>query len=82
MNLVLTIMLSPFQSVLKQAYLSLVKHMNTIFKVRILYIMVEGFLMKYVWSAAGLVMIALPIFSSATRGGTITSTFPPIKTSI
>jgi ABC-type uncharacterized transport system fused permease/ATPase subunit len=43
-------------------YLQLVKHMNVIFRTRIIYNAVEGFFMKYVWSACGLLMIALPAF--------------------
>jgi ABC-type uncharacterized transport system fused permease/ATPase subunit len=43
-------------------YLQLVKHMNHIFRTRIFYNAVEGFFMKYVWSACGLLMIALPAF--------------------
>lgn len=50
------------QTILEKTYLSLVKHMNTIFKARIFYTMLEGFFMKYVWSATGLVMVALPTF--------------------
>lgn len=50
------------QGVLERTYLSLVKHTNAIFKARIFYTMVEGFFMKYVWSATGLMMVALPTF--------------------
>ena len=49
---------------LKRAYLRLIKHMNKIFKLRIFYNMAEGFLMKYFWSAAGLLMIAIPAFTN------------------
>jgi len=49
---------------LKHAYLRLIKHMNKIFKLRIFYNMAEGFLMKYFWSAAGLMMIAIPAFTN------------------
>lgn len=38
--------------------------MNRIFKLRIFYNMAEGFLMKYFWSAAGLLMIAIPAFTN------------------
>jgi len=50
------------KSVLEKAYFALVKHMNRIFRARIAYNTLEGFFMKYVWSACGLVMIAIPSF--------------------
>ncbi|CAJ0587704.1 unnamed protein product, partial [Mesorhabditis spiculigera] len=46
---------------LNGAFNSLKKQSMLIYKKRILYIMMEQFLMKYVWSATGMVMIALPI---------------------
>ncbi|CAI2352227.1 unnamed protein product [Caenorhabditis sp. 36 PRJEB53466] len=46
------------------AYNSLYEQMMTIFKKRIPYIMIEQFLMKYVWSGTGMVMIALPILAA------------------
>lgn len=36
--------------------------MNIIFQKRIFYTMLEGFLMKYVWSAIGMNIIAFPTF--------------------
>uniref|UniRef100_A0A1I7XAA2 ABC transmembrane type-1 domain-containing protein n=1 Tax=Heterorhabditis bacteriophora TaxID=37862 RepID=A0A1I7XAA2_HETBA len=49
---------------LNRAYGKLRDQMALIFRKRILYIMVEQFLMKYVWSGTGMVMIALPILSA------------------
>jgi hypothetical protein len=40
--------------------MTLAKHMNLIFKSKILYTMMENFLMKYVWNAIGMVLMALP----------------------
>ncbi|KAK6039391.1 ABC transporter transmembrane region 2 [Cooperia oncophora] len=49
---------------LNKAYGELTDQTKLIFRKRILYIMVEQFLMKYVWSGTGMVMIALPILAS------------------
>jgi ATP-binding cassette subfamily D (ALD) protein 2 len=57
------------QGVLQRAYLALVKHMNVIFWKRVPYNMFEGFFMKYVWSATGLLIIAIPSFFFEKRDG-------------
>ncbi|CAB3409779.1 unnamed protein product [Caenorhabditis bovis] len=49
---------------LANAYNSLYRQMLLIFKKRVPYIMIEQFLMKYVWSGTGMVMIALPILAA------------------
>ncbi|VDL80237.1 unnamed protein product [Nippostrongylus brasiliensis] len=49
---------------LTKAYGSLMEQSKLIFRKRIVYIMVEQFLMKYVWSGTGMVMIALPILAA------------------
>ncbi|KNC53644.1 ATP-binding cassette sub-family D member 1 [Thecamonas trahens ATCC 50062] len=51
-------------SYLLTAYYSLAKHLRFLFKERILYNMLEGFLLKYVWSAVGLLMVAIPSFNA------------------
>jgi ATP-binding cassette subfamily D (ALD) protein 2 len=51
------------ESFLWKCYLTLVKHMNKVFKVRIFYTALESFLMKYIWSAAGMLMVALPMMT-------------------
>ena len=47
---------------LKHSFKSLAQQMELLFSKRHWFIMLEQFLMKYVWSAAGLVMVASSIF--------------------
>ncbi len=46
--------------------------MNTIYKTRIWYTMLEQFLMRYTWGASGMLMIAWPIIMRASNGEDIT----------
>ncbi|KAJ9474132.1 Peroxisomal long-chain fatty acid import protein 2 [Pseudozyma hubeiensis] len=46
--------------ILNRAYIRLVRHVNSIFKIRIAFNMTEDFVLKYAWSAAGYVIIAAP----------------------
>ncbi|KAM0791110.1 hypothetical protein ACM66B_004399 [Microbotryomycetes sp. NB124-2] len=55
------------KDILNRAYLRLIKHVNSIFKIRILYGMIEDFIVKYMWSACGYCLISIPVFFSAGR---------------
>ncbi|GAA5853085.1 hypothetical protein JCM8547_000196 [Rhodosporidiobolus lusitaniae] len=65
------------KSILSKAYLRLIRHINSIYKIRVVYAMTEDMIVKYLWSACGYCLISLPVFfpkmarlaSAATRGG-------------
>lgn len=49
---------------LKRAYKSLARQSVSIFNQKLWYVMLEQFLMKYGWAGAGMVVMAIPIFTS------------------
>ncbi|GAA5995368.1 uncharacterized protein JCM10292_005128 [Rhodotorula paludigena] len=55
------------KDILTKSYLRLIKHVNSIYKIRILYGMTEDMVVKYAWSAAGYVLIAIPVFFPKAR---------------
>lgn len=50
------------KSILDKTYSALIKHINHTYKIRIAYNMFEDFIIKYSWSAAGLVIASIPVF--------------------
>ena len=57
------------RDILTRAYLRLIKHVNSIYKIRIAYEWTEDFVIKYLWSAAGYGLIAVPLLITRKRGG-------------
>lgn len=49
------------QSHLRSAYRILAQHMEHMFGVKLWFVMLEQFLMKYVWSGTGMIVVSLPI---------------------
>ncbi|ORY47182.1 ABC transporter transmembrane region 2-domain-containing protein [Leucosporidium creatinivorum] len=62
------------KDILNRAYLRLIKHVNSIFKIRILYGMIEDFIVKYMWSACGYCLISIPVFFAPVKEALVGST--------
>ncbi|CAL1267148.1 unnamed protein product [Larinioides sclopetarius] len=54
-------------SLLQRSYKALAWQMNKIYNKKLWYVMLEQFLMKYCWSAAGMIIISLPIMTGYTK---------------
>ncbi|KDQ60342.1 hypothetical protein JAAARDRAFT_174405 [Jaapia argillacea MUCL 33604] len=54
-------------SILRRAYLRLIKHVNSIYKIRIAYEWTEDYVIKYLWSAAGYGLISIPVLLHRSR---------------
>ncbi|CAH0549288.1 unnamed protein product [Brassicogethes aeneus] len=54
------------QSHLRSAYRILVQHLEHMFGVKLWFVMLEQFLMKYCWSGTGMVVVSLPILLAAS----------------
>lgn len=52
-------------SQLRSAYHVLVQHLEYMFGVKLWFVMLEQFLMKYVWSGTGMIVVSLPVFLAA-----------------
>ncbi|BGP19590.1 hypothetical protein JCM10213_009317 [Rhodosporidiobolus nylandii] len=55
------------KDILTKTYLRLIKHVNSIFKIRIVYGVIEDFVVKYLWSACGYCLISIPVFFPRVR---------------
>lgn len=55
------------KSHLLQAYRILVEHLEHMFGVKLWFVMLEQFLMKYVWSGTGMIVVSLPILLASGK---------------
>ncbi|KAJ7190946.1 ABC transporter transmembrane region 2-domain-containing protein [Mycena pura] len=55
------------RDILSSAYLRLIKHVNSIYRIRIAYEWTEDYVIKYLWSAAGYGLIAVPLLFTRRR---------------
>ncbi|KDR76478.1 hypothetical protein GALMADRAFT_67361 [Galerina marginata CBS 339.88] len=55
------------RDILTNAYMKLIKHVNSIYRTRIAYEWTEDYVIKYLWSAAGYALIAVPILYTRTK---------------
>ncbi|KAH6906187.1 ATP-binding cassette transporter [Coprinopsis sp. MPI-PUGE-AT-0042] len=55
------------RDILTKAYMQLIKHVNSIYKIRLAYEWTEDYVIKYLWSAAGYALIAVPILFTRVK---------------
>ncbi|EJT99192.1 hypothetical protein DACRYDRAFT_82277 [Dacryopinax primogenitus] len=55
------------KSILARAYQRLISHVNSIYKIRIAYEWTEDYIIKYLWSATGYMLMSIPVFLIPTR---------------
>ncbi|PPQ82537.1 hypothetical protein CVT25_007146 [Psilocybe cyanescens] len=55
------------KEVLGGMYMRLIRHVNSIYKIRIAYEWTEDYVIKYLWSAAGYALIAVPILYTRAK---------------
>ncbi|KAG8899648.1 hypothetical protein FRC01_010426, partial [Tulasnella sp. 417] len=68
------------KDILWRAYLRLIKHVNSIYKIRIAYEWTEDYVIKYMWSAAGYLLISIPVLFGRKRSvGIQAGPAPPPK---
>ncbi|RZC41048.1 ATP-binding cassette sub-family D member 2 [Asbolus verrucosus] len=65
------------QSQLRSAFRILAQHLEHMFNVKLWFVMLEQFLMKYVWSGTGMIVVSLPILLAA--GPSVKDTAPENK---
>ncbi|TFY56558.1 hypothetical protein EVJ58_g7566 [Rhodofomes roseus] len=67
------------RSILWKAYLRLIRHVNSIYKIRIAYEWTEDFVIKYLWSAAGYCLISIPVFLTRRRHVGVQAGIPTVS---
>ncbi|KAJ4468734.1 ABC transporter transmembrane region 2-domain-containing protein [Lentinula aciculospora] len=55
------------RDILTGAYMALIRHVNFVYKIRIAYEWTEDYVIKYLWSAAGYGLIAVPLLFTRRR---------------
>ncbi|ETW75940.1 ABC transporter, partial [Heterobasidion irregulare TC 32-1] len=68
------------RDILWRAYLRLIKHVNSIFKIRIAYEWTEDYVIKYLWSAAGYCLISIPVLFTRRRSVGVQTGARPAET--
>ncbi|KAI9184034.1 ATP-binding cassette long-chain fatty acid transporter pxa2 [Blastocladiella emersonii ATCC 22665] len=56
------------QSILDDAYIRLIRHVNRLFKTRAVFNVLEDYVIKYFWGACGLIITAGPVFFPSSGG--------------